>query len=65
MCEEHAVDRLMTYTFAGLADDVEDACSDGKYVVLDAPVRTLRNLAVLPPGLAEPDVRALLWLFIL
>lgn len=27
MCEEHAVDRLMTYTFAGLADEVEDALS--------------------------------------
>ena len=27
MSEEHAVDRLMTYTFAGLADEVEDALS--------------------------------------
>ena len=27
MCEEHAVDRLMTFTFAGLADEVEDALS--------------------------------------
>lgn len=27
MCEEHAVHSLMTYTFAGLADEVEDALS--------------------------------------
>lgn len=27
MCEGHAVDSLMTYTFAGLADEVEDALS--------------------------------------
>lgn len=25
MCEEHAVDRLMSYNFAGFADEVEDA----------------------------------------
>lgn len=27
MCEEHAVDRLMTYNFAGIADEIEDALS--------------------------------------
>lgn len=27
MCEEHAVDRLMSYNFAGLAGEVEDALS--------------------------------------
>ena len=27
MCEDHAVDRLMSYTFAGLLDEVEDALS--------------------------------------
>lgn len=27
MCEEHAADRLMSYNFAGLADEVEDALS--------------------------------------
>ncbi|EKM59586.1 uncharacterized protein PHACADRAFT_87488 [Phanerochaete carnosa HHB-10118-sp] len=27
MCEEHAVDRLMTYSFAGVTDEVEDALS--------------------------------------
>ena len=25
MCEEHAVDKLMAFNFAGLADEVEDA----------------------------------------
>ncbi|KAJ3536697.1 hypothetical protein NM688_g6802 [Phlebia brevispora] len=27
MCEEHAVDRLMTFNFSGLADEVEDSLS--------------------------------------